>query len=57
MTDVALEDLPQDPEDFAETAFVLPQHPKAKSLTPYDYIVITGTYTGMNLLAFATFRI
>ena len=46
MTDGALENLPQDPENFAANAFVLQLHQKAKALTPFDHIVINWNVHG-----------
>jgi hypothetical protein len=40
MTDDALQGLTQDPSNFAASTFTLPLHQKAKSVTPFDHIVI-----------------
>jgi len=40
MTDGALHGLTQDPTDFAGSTFILPLHQKAKSVTPFDHLVI-----------------
>lgn len=40
MTDGALQGLTQDPTNFAASTFTLKLHQKAKSVTPFDHIVI-----------------
>ena len=40
MTSGALTGLPEHPEDFAASTFVLPLHQKAKALTAFDHIVV-----------------
>jgi hypothetical protein len=46
MTSDALEGLPEDPEDFAASTFVLPLHQKTKALTAFDHIVINWNVHG-----------
>jgi hypothetical protein len=46
MTDGALQDLPQNPEDFAASTFILQLHQKAKSVTPFDHLVINWNVHG-----------
>jgi len=46
MTNGALQGLPEDPENFAASTFILPLHQKAKSLTPFDHIVINWNVHG-----------
>ncbi len=46
MTSGALENLPQDPNDFEAATFVLPLHPTAKDLMPYDHITINWNVHG-----------
>lgn len=46
MTDGALTNLPQDPTDFAASTFALTLHQKAKSVTPFDHIVMDWNVHG-----------
>jgi hypothetical protein len=46
MTCGALDGLPQDPENFAASTFVLKLHQKAKALTPFDHIVVNWNVHG-----------
>ena len=46
MTDGALQNLPQDPGDFAASTFVLTLHQKAKGITPFDHIVLNWNVHG-----------
>ena len=46
MTHCSLQNLPQNPLDFAASTFVLPLHPKAKSLTPFDHITLNWNPQG-----------
>jgi hypothetical protein len=46
MTDGALTNLPQDPTDFAAATYMLTLHQKAKSVTPFDHVVIDWNVNG-----------
>ena len=46
MTSGALDGLPEDPENFAASTFVLPLHQKTKALTAFDHIVINWNVHG-----------
>lgn len=46
ITDGALTNLPQDPNDFAAATFVLRLHQKAMAVTPFDHIVIDWNVHG-----------
>ena len=46
MTGGALKGLPQEPDNFAASTFVLPLHQKAKALTAFDHIVINWNVHG-----------
>lgn len=46
MTDGSLKGLPQDPNNFAASTFVLPLHQKTKALTAFDHIVVNWNVHG-----------
>ena len=46
MTSGALTGLPEHPEDFAASIFVIPLHQKAKALTAFDHIVVNWNVHG-----------
>lgn len=46
MTDGALTNLPQDPNDLAAATFALTLHQKAKAVTPFDHVVIDWNVHG-----------
>ena len=46
MTDGALTNLPQDPNDVAAATFMLPLHQKAQAVTPFDHVVIDWNVNG-----------
>ena len=46
MTDGALSNLPQDPNDFAASTFSLTLHQKARAVTPFDHAVIDWNVHG-----------
>lgn len=46
MTASSLEGLPQDPEDFAVSTYILPLHHYVKGLTPFDHLTINWNVHG-----------
>jgi len=46
MTDGALSNLPQDPNDLAAATWTLTLHQKAKAVTPFDHVVIDWNVNG-----------
>jgi Domain of unknown function (DUF5602) len=46
MTEGALENLPQDPEDFAASSFILPLPTPASCLTPYNHMYVNWNVHG-----------
>lgn len=46
MTDGALTNLPQDPNDMAAATWILTEHQKAKAVTPFDHVGIDWNVNG-----------